>query len=94
MTSKDYIMYFLALTGAMCLVAGLGIMLSCLFQSAKEKIQKSKRKREIKHRFEKPPMAKCYCLDCIHYDTDCYMCYQFNKYIKDDGFCYRAEPRR
>lgn len=44
--------------------------------------------------FEKPPIAKCYCIDCTHCDTDCYMCYQFDQYVKDNGFCYKAEPRR
>lgn len=99
MTSRDYIIYFLAPAGAMIvaalaisLVFGLCSILYCLFQSTKEKIQVAKRKKEIKHRFDKRPMAKCYCVDCAYYDKDCGMCYNFDQYIKDDGFCYKAKP--
>lgn len=101
MTSRDCIIYFLAVAGAIMvaalaisLVFGLCAILCCLFQSAKEKIQKAKRKIEIKHRFDKKPIEKCYCVDCAYYDKDCGMCYQFDQYVKDNGFCYKAEPRR
>lgn len=94
MTSRDYLIYFLAFTGGMTLIAGLGCILYNLCQYIKEELQKAKRKIEIKHRFEKSPIAKCYCIDCAHCDTDCYMCYQFDQYVKDNGFCYKAEPRR
>ena len=92
MTNKDYVIYFFALVGAMTLIYELGCILCRLFQSAKEKIQKAKRKREIKHRFDKKPMGKCYCADCAYYDKDCGVCYNFDQYIKDNGFCYKAKP--
>lgn len=55
----------------------------------------------IAHRFDDPPLAKCYCIDCQY----CYgeptrsgsgvYCSLFNSgiVIQDNSFCYRAEPK-
>lgn len=56
----------------------------------------------IAHRFDDPPLAKCYCIDCQY----CYgeptrsgsgvYCSLFNSgiVIQDNSFCYRAIPKR
>lgn len=56
---------------------------------------------EINHRFDNPPLAKCYCIDCKY----CYgeptktggyvhcMLWNGSTVIKDNSFCYRAEPK-
>lgn len=55
----------------------------------------------IKHRFDDPPLAKCYCIDCKY----CYgeptktggnvYCSLWNSgvIIQDNSFCCRAEPK-
>lgn len=55
----------------------------------------------INHRFDDPPLAKCYCIDCKY----CYgeptktggnvYCSLWNSgiIIQDNSFCYRAEPK-
>lgn len=53
----------------------------------------------INHRFDDPPLAKCYCIDCEY----CYgepiktgknvYCNLWNVVIQDNSFCYRAEPK-
>ena len=56
---------------------------------------------EINHRFDDPPLAKCYCIDCEY----CYgeptktggnvYCSLWNSgiIIQDNSFCCRAEPK-
>lgn len=65
-----------------------------------EKIHKRhKINRELKHRFDKPPVAKCYCLYCKYAeyfgDDRCGKCSLWGNdiVIKDNSFCYRADPK-
>lgn len=56
---------------------------------------------KITHRFDNPPLAKCYCIDCRY----CFgeptksgsgvYCDLFNDgiVIQDNSFCYRAQPK-
>lgn len=66
-----------------------------------EKLHKRhKINRELKHRFDKPPVAKCYCLDCRNAeyfgDDRCGKCRLIgdNVTIKDNGFCWNADPKK
>lgn len=54
-----------------------------------EKIDKYK----FYHRFDKTPIAKCYCKDCILWDKSNVYCTKFNHAIEDCGFCWFAEPK-
>lgn len=59
-------------------------------------IDDAKRKYRHKHRFDNPPTAKCYCIDCKHHDHETGRCYRFvNEYrcTADNWFCWEAEPR-
>ncbi|MGN1125211.1 MAG: hypothetical protein ACI4SM_03395 [Candidatus Gastranaerophilaceae bacterium] len=61
------------------------------------KIGKLKWKYKYKHRFNKPPLAKCYCKDCRYYiDKEDYYgdCWKYN-YLKvtDSWYCCSAEPK-
>ena len=45
-----------------------------------------------KHRYDKPPTAKCYCKDCIYHNNG--ICYEFiNARTPDDFFCCTAERK-
>lgn len=46
-----------------------------------------------KHRFDKPPTAKCYCKDCrLHgKDNRCNLP-GVDRFTPDNGFCYEVEP--
>ena len=52
-------------------------------------------KHRVKHRFDKPPTAKCYCRDCVHHDPKNERCYRFTEYrcTADYHFCWEASPR-
>ena len=59
-----------------------------------EKIRDLQRRYKYKHRFDKSPTAKCYCVDCKHHGKDG-KCNDFVMYMRteDDWFCWRAEPK-
>ena len=56
----------------------------------------------LAHRFDGPPLAKCYCIDCeYHYGEPTesgggIYCGLFNGdiAIADNSFCYRATPKK
>ena len=50
---------------------------------------------KYKHRFDKPPMAACYCKDCKWHsvkDDKCSNVTWADVHTPDNGFCYEAEP--
>ena len=55
-------------------------------------IIKKKRYYRYKHRFDKPPIAKCYCYDCLRRDEEG-RCSKFNWLVYETDFCYYADPR-
>lgn len=54
-----------------------------------------KRQHQIRHRFDKPPTAKCYCIDCKYRFTHTDQCNKFRgMVVPDDWFCGDAEPTK
>jgi len=49
---------------------------------------------KYKHRFDKPPTAKCYCKDCSFYGdfTNRRLCRKHKECFADDFFCKDADP--
>ena len=58
----------LALFGALALMGGLIITLYIFYDWLKGRIWNLRRIWQYKHRFNKKPIAKCYCIDCRYYD--------------------------
>ena len=89
---------FLALIGAMASTAVIVDMLIFAVIYLLEFIDKVKRKYRYNHRFDKPPTAKCYCIDCRHHDNETGLCYRFGETTKeyrctaDNWFCWEADP--
>lgn len=65
-----------------------------LYYEILEKIDDAKRAYRIKHRFDKPAKAECYCVDCVWYNSDKEHCECYNLFMHDAGFCWRATPRK
>ena len=64
-----------------------------IYAAIAELIDKWKYNYRIKHRFDKPPMAPCHCVDCKHYSKESGRCYAFERqYVADSWFCWKAEP--
>lgn len=61
-------------------------------------VQRWRWRYEYKHRFDKPPTAKCYCKDCVYhgnngndYSERCSL-NGVERFTPFNGFCYEAEP--
>ena len=86
---------FLAIIGASALFAVGIFTIYMIFCGVSNLIIKAKRNYQIKHRFDKPPTAACYCRDCKRHDNDTQRCYKFDGWhTADSWFCWDAEPRR
>ena len=57
-----------------------------------ELIEKIYYKYKIKHRFDRKPTAKCYCIDCRYYEPEHNRCQLFDICIRSDSFCVEALP--
>lgn len=69
----------LAVLGAIMLIGTIIVIATIIVQEIKEKIQEMKYQYKRKHRFDGPPIAKCYCKDCI--------------YWREEGLCSRDKGR-
>ena len=62
----------------------------------KDKIVMLRWEYKRKHRFDKPPTAKCYCKDCIHYIGKYKSCgyghIEGHFVVNDTDFCSNALP--
>lgn len=66
----------------------------------KEKIEHLRYVYKYKHRFDKPPLAKCYCRDCENWhphapaatEGKCWG-HAYMAHTADNWFCWDAEPR-
>lgn len=85
----------LAVFGFVCLVGLVGGLLLIFIERIKGVAINLKRRYVQKHRFDKPPTATCYCVDCRFHSTESLICYRLQKLrTADNWFCCHAEPRK
>ncbi len=82
----------LALFGLAVLIGVVVLLFIFTIQYILNFIDDLKSKYRIKHRFDKPPLANCYCVDCLYRNDD--GCCDYGGYYDDDHFCGRATPRK
>lgn len=91
---KDVIINLLAMFGGGCMAC----CIFCAFLMFKEwltdQINIAKYNYKKKHRFDGPPIAKCYCKDCASYEHYDNRCLFLGRCVSDNGFCYEAHPRK
>lgn len=90
------LVYYLAVFGGAALVVIACVIFMMICAGIKELVHTLKLKYIQKHRFDKPPTAKCYCIDCVHHNNESNRCYRFTEYrcTADNWFCWEAEPRK
>ena len=81
-----------ALFGASALICGVMIILYMFYDWLKVRILDHRRIWRYKHRFNKKPIAKCYCIDCLDYDEEYKFCRDLGRYVTDDKFCCWGKP--
>lgn len=87
---------------ALGVIAGavtLAFLLAAFQQWLEEQVRRLIYIYRYKHRFGKPPTAKCYCKDCENWYPHSPQategrCWRFeNRTMADNWFCWDAEPR-
>lgn len=93
MKDSHSVFYVIGFVTVLLICAALLVMLIAV---AKDWFDRKIFKYRYKHRFDKPPTAKCYCKDCSYHgdNEDPSMCKLpgMTRYTPMDGFCYEAEP--
>lgn len=85
---------FLSLVGEWTILSLIGIFVILAIDGITEGVKRLKYHYEVKHRFSKPPTAKCYCRDCRFHGADG-KCDSFvSKRTNDSWFCAWAEERK
>lgn len=92
-----YIFFALGM-GLFALLVGITCQATYVFIS--KLINKLRWKYKYKHRFDKPPIAKCYCKDCRHYSGNIGLGWSANDlctmhagwHVAKNWFCWNAEP--
>ena len=97
--------YILMVCGAAMLVTLSYALVDVFVYWIKNQIRDLKRSYNIKHRFEKQPLAKCHCIDCYYCggyvspnvasskEVQCTL-WNGGIVVEDDSFCYRADIRK
>ena len=78
--------------GAVALLGGVIIILYMFYDWLKGRIRNLRRIWQYKHRFNKKPIAKCYCIDCLDYDEQNKFCRYLGRNVLDNTFCCWGEP--
>ena len=73
--------------GAVALMGGVIIILYMFYDWLKDRIRNLRRIWQYKHRFNKKPIAKCYCIDCREYEEKKKNCRDLGRHVLDNAFC-------
>lgn len=86
---------FLMIMGVIASFVLVLLVIMNVIYRLKTLIEKLTLKYKQKHRFDKPPTAKCYCIDCVYHDNETGRCWRLkNWHTADNWFCWDAEPRK
>lgn len=86
----------LAVIGFVALLFVIFSVATVAFYEIKECVEYMKWRHKYKHRFDKPPMAACYCKDCVRWNSETGECSDRcnSRHMADNWFCCFAEPRK
>lgn len=93
----EWLAYSLLFIGAGMLGIVVTFLIIDIVKYIKAKISVRVYAYKVKHRFDKPPLAKCYCRDCEYWqiqDSDTAKCRIVDRYTGDNWFCRDATPRK
>lgn len=86
---------FLMIMGVIASFVLVLLVIMNVIYRLKTLIEKLTLKYKQKHRFDKPPTAKCYCVDCVYHNNETGRCWRLkNWHTADNWFCWDAEPRK
>ena len=79
--------------GVASVIFSVGLVIVLAKDSIGDYIDRKKYEYKRKHRFDKPPLAKCYCKDCKGFGRsgECFV--HSGWYVAEEWFCWAAKPR-
>lgn len=83
-----------SLIGAAVMIFGVISLIVYICERIAKFVKQKAYERKMKHRFDKPPIAKCYCKDCVYASGVNSRCDYNNNHGCDDWFCADATPRK
>lgn len=86
--------FFGIISSVIVLVTIIMFIIMATYYFITEKIEELKYDYKAKHRFDKPPLANCYCIDCKSYNRENERCYRLNRGTADNWFCWSAERKQ
>lgn len=84
---------FLSLVGECTIIGSAMCLLFLGCKGIAEGVKRLNYHYKVKHRFNKPPTAKCYCRDCRFHWADGKCCSFVDKRTNDSWFCAWAERK-
>jgi hypothetical protein len=98
MNLPEVLKTFLMWLGTTTAILAIVLAMVMIYGAIASVVDDFKRVYKDKHRFDKPPTAKCYCLRCVHWQRDKWdntigYCWQYERNTPDCGFCYFAAKR-
>lgn len=82
-----------ALIGILAVILVALVVITHIIELLRDFIERKAHEYDYKHRFDKPPTAKCYCRDCEYWRKEDGKCFKFEGYhTADCWFCWNAEP--
>lgn len=89
------VMYIFACFGVVLVGIIIYDLLTRLIDNIIDYRKRQKSKSIIEHRFNKPPTAKCYCIDCKYHGMFNDLCHRDGRrHTANTEFCSDAEPRK
>lgn len=95
MQLNDGIWKILGLFGIITVAGMVVLIIYSIFDALRSVIGQWHWNYTYKHRFDKPPTAKCYCKDCKWHSAKNNKCSNVtwaDRCTPDNGFCYDASP--
>ena len=87
-----FVVVFFASLGLLFMALLIALIVEEISTKVREMLRKRRKEYEYKHRFDKPPTAECYCVDCWYRDNENSKCGRYQLYVEDDWFCKDAMP--
>ena len=93
---KGVFLNILALLGLCAMVCMLAFLISQICNKIEDAYRKQEREYRYRHRFDKEPIARCYCIDCEYYGQGPYKescgLSGVDRLMGDTDFCSHASP--
>ena len=87
-----FFIVFLMILGLVFLSLIIATIAETISTAVRERLRKKRKEYKYKHRFDKPPTAECYCVDCWYRDNETSRCRRYERCTADDWFCKEAMP--